>query len=86
MTRTEYLAKLDAFMLHLGADITEGRVLGCERHEEALAILIRQRKVLDVDAPRHTNGHERALLDGLEAAERGLRDVRAACRACGKAV
>ena len=47
--------------------------------------LLRHRKDLD-DASRKANGHERAVIDGLEAAEKGIRDARAACRACGKAI
>ena len=86
MTRKEYLSKLDAFLLNLGADMSEGRILGCERHEEALAVLLRHRADPDHDAPRKANGHERAVIDGLEAAEKGIRDARAACRACGKAI
>ena len=87
MKRKDYLSKLDAFLLNLAGDSQQGLVLGFEdRHGEHLNWLLRHRKDLDVNAPRHTNGHERAVIDGLEAAEKGIRDARAACRACGKAV
>jgi hypothetical protein len=76
MTRKEYLTKLDAFMLHLGADMSEGRILGAERHEEVLAVLLRHRPDLD-DAPRKGNPR---VTDGLDAAEKALHEVRAALR------
>jgi hypothetical protein len=82
MTRNEYLAKLDAFMLNVGADVTEGRILGFERHEEALSVLIRHRSLLDHDAPRK---HPVGVVDALEAIERGASDLRAAYRNGSKA-
>ena len=86
MKRKDYLAKLDAFLLNLAGDSQMGLVLGFEdRHGEHLNWLLRHRKDLD-DASRNANGHERAVIDGLEAAEKGIRDARAACRACGKAI
>ena len=86
MRRRQYLEKLDAFLLQLAGDSQMGIVLGLEeRHGEHLNWLPRHRKDLD-DAARKANGHERAVIDGLEAAEKGIRDARAACRACGKAI
>ena len=87
MKRKAYLDKLDALLVHLAVDSQQGLVLGFEeRHGEHLNWLLRHRADLDHDAPRKANGHERAVIDGLEAAEKGIRDARAACRACGKAI
>ena len=77
MTRKEYLSKLDAFMLNLGADMSEGRILGCERHEEALSVLLRHRADLDHDAARKVPV---GVVDALEGIERSVREVRSALR------
>ena len=77
MKAKEYRQKLRAYLLHVGADVTSGRILGFEKHEALHGWLVEHESDLDHDAPRR---HPQGVVDALEAIERGASDLRAAYR------
>ena len=78
MKAKAYREKLDAFLLHLAGDSQMGLILGFEdRHGEHLNWLLHHRKDLDTDAPRKVPVR---VVDGLDAAEKALHEVRSALR------